>query len=190
MDKRITAIYDKIKKLEDELEKEIYEAGKDFQYTIAKKKILFEKSVIAYHKTFRKTVFRFLREADFLNALTTPMIYSLIVPMVAMDITIAVYQFVCFPIYGIKKAPRGDFIAIDRHHLKYLNIIEKVNCSYCGYANGLAAWFREVSARTEEFWCPIKHARKLKNPHSKYSGFEDYGDAQGYRERMIRKGDK
>ena len=69
---------------------------------------------------------------------------------------------------------------IDRHHLSYLNGIEKMNCVYCGYFNGLGAYVQEVVARTEQYWCPIKHAKKLKTIHNRYKNFLDFGDAESY----------
>lgn len=69
---------------------------------------------------------------------------------------------------------------IDRHHLAYLNSIEKLNCVYCGYANGLLAYAREIVARTEQYWCPIKHAHKLLGTHDRYARFVDYGDAEDF----------
>jgi hypothetical protein len=32
---------------------------------------------------------------------------------------------------------------IDRHRLGYLNVIEKANCVYCSYANGVVAYVRD-----------------------------------------------
>jgi hypothetical protein len=40
----------------------------------------------------------------------------------------------------------------DRTHLAYLNLVEKINCAYCSYGNGLAAYLREIAARTEQYW--------------------------------------
>jgi len=80
--------------------------------------------------------------------------------------------------------PRGDFIAIDRHHLQYLNGLQKLNCVYCGYCNGVISWVREVAGRTEAYWCPIKHARRTTGPHGHYAGFSDYGDADAFRLRL------
>ena len=74
---------------------------------------------------------------------------------------------------------RRDYLVFDRHHLAYLNIIEKINCAYCSYANGAVAFMREVASRTEVYWCPIKHARRVLGPHPHYQGFADFGDAQG-----------
>jgi len=76
---------------------------------------------------------------------------------------------------------RRRYVVIDRHTLAYLNGIEKVNCVYCGYANGVIAYVREIAARTEQYWCPIRHARHIPAPHARYPLFFDYGDAKAYR---------
>jgi len=33
----------------------------------------------------------------------------------------------------------------------------------------------------EQYWCPIKHARRLQDAHENYLNFFDYGDAVAYR---------
>ena len=38
--------------------------------------------------------------------------------------------------------------------------------------------------RTEQYWCPIKHAVRLKTRHSRYQHFVDYGDAAHYHARL------
>ena len=187
MNGKIRELHEKIKELQADLEEEMERAGERLRYRIEEKKILFEKSVLDHHKELRKTIFRFLREASLLNVLTAPVIYAMVVPIALADVCVTVYQLICFPVYGIKKVPRSDFVVIDRHHLEYLNFIEKFNCAYCGYANGVAGYLREVAARTEQYWCPIKHARRVRKPHSLYQGFEEFGDADGYRERTSRK---
>lgn len=93
--------------------------------------------------------------------LTAPVIYGLIVPFALLDLCVTVYQSVCFRAYGIPRVRRADFIRIDRHHLQYLNALQKLNCVYCGYCNGLIAYIAEVAGRTEAYWCPIKHAQRL-----------------------------
>ena len=75
-------------------------------------------------------------------------------------------------------------MVIDRHHLAYLNAIEKLNCVYCGYANGVFAYVREIAGRTEQYWCPIRHAKRVRSPHAHYRTFVDYGDAEGYQCRL------
>jgi hypothetical protein len=98
-----------------------------------------------------------------------------------LDLAVALYQAVCFPIYGIPKVERGNYLVFDRGRLAYLNAIEKVACVYCSYANGLLAYITEIAARTEQHFCPIKHARRTLQSHSRDSHMLPYGDARAYR---------
>jgi hypothetical protein len=107
------------------------------------------------------------------------------VPIALLDLWISVYQAICFRAFGIARVRRSAYIVIDRQHLAYLNAIEKLNCVYCGYANGVFAYVREIAGRTEQYWCPIRHARRVRAPHIHYRHFVDYGDADGYRRRLI-----
>ena len=72
----------------------------------------------------------------------------------------------------------------DRFHLRYLNLFERFPCAYCEYANGLLAYAVEVAARTEQYFCPIKHARKLLGSHARAQRFLEYGDATAYHARL------
>jgi hypothetical protein len=117
----------------------------------------------------------------FLVILTTPVIWMCIIPIFLVDVIGSFYQAICFPIYGIPKVKRRDYLAFDRHRLTYLNWAEKFNCDYCAYANGILAYFTEIAARTEQHWCPIKHAGCVKCAHSRYKNFFDFGDAEKYR---------
>lgn len=54
-------------------------------------------------------------------------IWMCIFPVVLIDITVSSYQAICFPLYGIPKVKRQDYIVFDRQYLHYLNIIEKIN---------------------------------------------------------------
>ena len=73
---------------------------------------------------------------------------------------------------------------LDRRALPYLNIMEKVNCLYCGYLNGLTAYAQEIGGRREQYWCPIKHVQKLTTLHNRYAKFLEYGDGAGYRDQI------
>jgi hypothetical protein len=112
------------------------------------------------------------------------MIWFCIVPILFLDIVAAVYQFICFPVYGIPKVRRRDYVVRDRRKLRYLNSVERLNCVYCEYVNGLLAYVQEIAGRTEQYWCPIKHAMRMKSMHSRYQYFLDYGDAEQYRKRI------
>ena len=131
------------------------------------------------HKKLKTGSLSYLFNANPLIIITTPLIYVLIVPLLLLDLFVSLYQSICFPIYKVKKIKRSDYIVIDRHKLGYLNIIEKIGCMYCGYANGLLSYVGEIASMTEQYFCPIKHARRVKNPHDRYWHFIDYGDANG-----------
>ena len=89
-----------------------------------------------------------------------------------------------FPAYGVPKVRRRDYVVMDRNKLRYLNFMERFNCVYCEYVNGLIAYVQEIAGRTEQYWCPIKHALRLKTMHSRYPHFLDYGDAEAYRKHI------
>ena len=112
--------------------------------------------------------------------LTMPLIYGMALPLFLLDVSVSVYQLGCFTAWGIARVKRSEYVVIDRHRLGYLNPIQKLNCVFCGYGNGVIAYAREITARTEQYWCPIKHALKVKGSHDRYRDFQAYGDAEGY----------
>jgi hypothetical protein len=132
----------------------------------------------------RVGLWRYVVSGDIATLVTAPLVYSMLVPFVLMDASISVYQAICFRAWGIRRVRRRDYFAIDRHKLAYLNAIERVNCLYCSYANGVIGYVREIAARTEQYWCPIRHARRLSHAHGRYPHFAPYGDGRRYRDRL------
>ena len=183
MNDRMKDLVDRLRALEDEIETEIRSRRQRFRYTVENRRVVFEAGLLERHRELRRTLRAFLAESGFLEAITSPFIYSLIVPLALLDTFVLVYQNVCFRVYGIPLVARSRYVVIDRHRLAYLNGMEKLNCVYCGYATGVIALAREVAARTEQYWCPIKHAGGIRSPHDRYRDFIDYGDAEGYQER-------
>lgn len=173
-------VLDAIRQLEAELEAHLRGKQEEWSYRLELGRAIFERAVIERHRRLRTRIGRFLRESSVLSLLTSPVIYSVFLPLALLDLWATIYQTVCFPIYGIARVRRREYIAIDRRRLQYLNAIEKLNCEYCGYANGLVAYLREIAARTEQYFCPIRHSRAVRGPHPRYWLFVDYGDAEGY----------
>jgi len=163
--------------LEQEIDRLLTEKRQEFQYTLRRGKVVFERGVHRLQRQQRTRLWRYLRQAPLAYILSAPVIYGMIVPLALLDLSVTMYQHICFRIYGVPRVCRSDYLVVDRHHLGYLNAIEKLNCVYCGYANGLMAYAREITARTEQFWCPIKHARRIPDPHSHFERFLDFGDA-------------
>ena len=141
-------------------------------------RVWFDEEVRRRHKRFRQSIPAFLRDGTLGNLLTTPVIYSLALPFLLLDLWVSAYQAICFPIYGIARVRRGSHFTIDRHKFAYLNGIEKANCLYCSYAEGVVGYVREGLAMTEQYWCPIKHGREVPAPHDRYRRFFDYGDGR------------
>ncbi len=184
MNDELDSILARMQQLEKELLRALQRKETDFAYKVRQKKVRFAAEAETLNKTFRKRVSRFLRESRIPVLLTTPVIWSVLLPIALVDLAVSIYQGICFPIYGIPKVQRGDYLLFDRHRLSYLNAIEKLNCEYCAYANGIMGYVVEVAARTEQYWCPIKHALRIKSMHSRYRNFFDYGDAEHYRQRI------
>jgi hypothetical protein len=120
----------------------------------------------------------------FRNILAAPVLYALIIPMALLDLTVTLYQALCFPLFGIQKSRRRDFISISRHRLSYLNIIEKIHCVYCEYINGLLAFVTDIASKTEQYFCPIKYAKKVIAAHARYDGFQEYGENINFHESL------
>ena len=169
-----------IRRLEEELVWELNRRRAEIRYEIRRRKVCFRARARQEHRRLVKSIPRYLFDARKLNFLVAPVVWAVLPPALFLDITVCLYQTVCFPVWNIPKVRRSDFIVIDRHTLAYLNWIEKFNCIYCGYFNGLAAYLREVAARTEQHWCPVKHAGEERFPHSRYKHFVDFGDAEGF----------
>ena len=184
MNTQIKQLLDQIAVLEDELRTAVHDQESRMFFQIKGKRVEFEKSVRDAHRKLKTHWLRWLVAYRPQNLITGPLIYGMAIPMVMMDICVTVYQWTCFPIYGITKVRRSDYLVFDRHSLGYLNFIEKFHCTYCEYGNGLMAYLTEILARTEQYFCPIKHARKILGSHARYRNFLDFGDGEDYEARL------
>ena len=174
---KIDELVAKIKALETELEEELHQEYERFTCEITKKR----EELLESYRHDREGLLRYLATTPILHLLSAPVIWSVLIPALVLDGFVTLYQSICFPIYKIAKVKRGDYIIIDRHRLGYLNAIEKLNCLYCSYFNGLMGYISEIAARTEQYWCPIRHATRMKTIHSRYQKFFEYGDSDRFR---------
>jgi len=184
MNERISQILAQMAALDEELRTAVREQESRMFFQIKGKRVEFERSVKEAHKRLKTNFFRWLVTNRPQNLITGPIIYAMVVPLLMLDLFVSFYQWACFPIYGITKVRRGDYIVFDRHQLGYLNFIERFHCTYCEYGNGLIACLREIVARTEEYFCPIKHAHKILGTHGRYNRFLDYGEADAYEAKL------
>ncbi len=184
MNERIEHLLAQIATLDAELRTAIHEQEGRVFFQIKGKRVEFEKEVREAHRQLKTHFFRWLVANRPQNLLTGPLIYGMALPMLMLDACVSLYQWACFPIYGITKVRRSDYMVFDRHQLGYLNFIEKFHCTYCEYGNGLMAYMAEVLARTEQYFCPIKHARKVLHKHAHYHRFLEYGDGVDYEAKL------
>lgn len=180
MNDKIRQLLDQMAALDADLRRALQEQEASVLFKIRGKRVEFEESVRQTHRRLKNGFFHWLVTNRPQNLITGPIIYSMIVPLVILDLCVSFYQATCFPIYRIAKVHRRDYIVFDRQQLEYLNFIEKFHCTYCAYGNGLIAYVGEIVARTEEYFCPIKHARKVLGTHSRYARFLGYGEAADY----------
>jgi uncharacterized membrane protein len=184
MNEKIKELLGQINEIEDEIEKIVNEQQEQILYFYEDGKIKFKEGIEEAHKKLKITLFRYFLHSKLRNVLSAPFIYSMIIPFLILDLSMTLYQTICFSLYRIKKVNRSAYIVIDRYQLKHLNSIERFNCVYCAYGNGVLSYASEIAARTEQYWCPIKHARKMIGRHSRYNDFIDFGDAENYHERL------
>ncbi|CAN5764404.1 hypothetical protein BH11PSE8_BH11PSE8_26520 [soil metagenome] len=184
MNDPISRILAQMAVLEAELRTAVHDQESRMFFQIKGKRVEFEHSVKAAHHRLKKNFFRWLVTDRPQNLITGPLIYGMVVPLLMLDLCVSFYQWACFPIYGITKVRRGDYLVFDRRHLGYLNFIEKFHCTYCEYGNGLMAYMTEILARTEAYFCPIKHAHKILGTHGRYNRFLNYGDADDYEAKL------
>lgn len=184
MNKRIIELIDHIKSLELELEAELDKAREHLNFRLVNHRILFEKAIRQQHRRFKINLFRYVLFPKWRHVVVAPFVYAVFPALLLLDLTASLYHVVCFPLLGIPKVKRSDYLVFDHHHLAYLNLLEKLNCAYCSYGNGLISYLKEIIGRTEQYWCPIKHARRIFDVHSRYGNFVEYGEAESFRRNL------
>ncbi|HZJ41253.1 MAG TPA: hypothetical protein VFD16_03245 [Candidatus Saccharimonadales bacterium] len=171
----------KLEQLREEVKKSFDKAinSLNFKINIFKELKAQRENLRAWKISSLKTFF----PLNFKYILSAPFIYGMIIPGLFFHISLEIYHQVCFRIYGIPRVKPSDYFIYNRRLLPYLNWIEKLNCLYCSYFNNLLQYAVEIAGRTERYWCPIKYAAQINQPHSQYPKFVDYLDAKNFREK-------
>ncbi len=180
----ISRLLDEMRDLQEQLERRFDSARETFRYSVENGRVRMSREVQELQRRYRVSSLRYLLGARLTSVLTVPVIYSVLLPLLIVDLSFSLFQHTCFRAYGVPLVTRRRYMVNDRHRLAYLNSIEKVNCTYCGYASGVMAYAREIISRTEQHWCPIRHARHVPDAHRRYPQFFPYGDAVSWHERL------
>ena len=126
MNERINQILVQMAALEADLRSAVHDQESRLFFQIKGKRVEFERSVRQAHRKLKTHFFRWLVTNRPQNLITGPLIYGMVIPLLMLDACVSFYQWACFPIYGITKVRRGDYLVFDRRHLGYLNFIEKI----------------------------------------------------------------
>jgi hypothetical protein len=167
---------------DDELETELRRQQDRVLDDLRQRRTRLEASVQDAQSRAKVGLRRWLKQSQPQSFLSIPFIYGMAIPLAFLGVCLTFYQRVCLSLYRIERMKRADFIVIDRQHLAYLNAIEKAHCVYCGYANGVLAYGVEIAARTEQYWCLIKHAHRAQGTHARAEHFLAYGNAADFAE--------
>lgn len=181
MNDELEGLFKKLKDIEAQIETIIEARRASFISDIKEGKARFDEATLKGHRAIKKGIKRYIFDSNFATVITAPFIYGMIIPFAFLDLSLFIYQATCFSAWQLPKVKRSNYIIIDRQHLAYLNGIEKINCMFCGYCNGLISYLREITSVTEQYWCPIKHAQRLRDQHEYYKNFVEYGDAEGFK---------
>ena len=183
-DSKIREILEEIEAMKVKLGEEITKQEKNLSYEIHNGYVRFEKDIFEKQKENMKNLLAWFREIPLFHLLSSPLIYAMVIPAVALDIILFVYQQLIFRIYKFKFIKRSDYIMYDHQYLGYLNAIEKFHCLYCSYFNGLMQYAAAIASRTEFYFCPIKHAKKVAYEHDYYDRYFEYGDGDDYQTKL------
>lgn len=103
-----------------------------------------------------------------------------------MDLFVTVYQTICFPVYRIPKVKRSDYPGIRSSDLPYLSTSSRNSTVFTALMARRGGLTPARGLRTEQYWCRIKHARRIKAAHERYPKFFDHGDAEAFRQGLNR----
>ena len=181
---KIKEILEEIEVMKLKLREEIAKQEKHIFYEIQNGYVRFEKDVFEKQKENMKNLLAWFREIPLLHLLTSPIVYAMVIPAILLDIILFIYQQVVFRIYKFRLIKRSEYIMYDHQYLGYLNPIEKIHCIYCSYFNGLMQYASAIASRTEFYFCPIKHAKKVAYQHDYYDMYFEYGDGDDYQTKL------
>ena len=139
MNQDLDRLFAQIQSLEDDIERRLNSHRDQLRFSLQKGRAVFDDTVAQAHRRLRVGVFTYLLHTPLLYLLVAPVIYAMVIPFAILDLSLTVYQWICFSAWRISRVQRRQYVVIDRHRLGYLNAIEKLNCVYCGYGNGVIA---------------------------------------------------
>lgn len=106
--------------------------------------------------------------------LSAPFIYSMLLPLLILDVFLEIYHQISFRLYKLPIVNRKDYVYFNRGKMTKLTFLQKINCLYCSYANGLLSYAVKIASETEKYWCSIRYKDKdLEKVQPQQKVFED-----------------
>ncbi len=144
MGNTIREILLKMESLNADLKEEYARLSQKYGFSFQKKRIIFLEEFRKRNKSFRFPAWKYAIPTNIRHFFSIPFIYGMIIPTVILDIFLIIYQAAAFRLYRIPLVKRSEYVVFDRRFLDYLNFVQKVNCLYCSYVNGVFAFAVEV----------------------------------------------
>ncbi len=186
MESKIRELLIKMDGLNAELRSEYQRLAEKYGFSLKERTVVFLEKTRLKNRQWRIPAWRYAVPTRVRHVLSMPFIYAMIIPAVMLDIFLTVYNLIALPLYRIPRVRREEYFIYDRRFLDYLNIIQKANCLYCSYVNGLFAYATEIGARTERYWCPVKASQRPGMSHRWYKDFADYGNPEEWQAKFNR----
>jgi hypothetical protein len=114
MSEKIDALLERMRGLEKEIVRELQRKEMEFFYEVRLGKVRFTQEARARHKQMVKRFTTYIRDSRAMIVFTSPVIWACLVPILILDLTMKLYQAICFPIYGIPKVKRRDSSRFNR----------------------------------------------------------------------------
>lgn len=131
------------------------------------------------HLTIKRSV-RFWKHVVLIPFILFPLPF-----LILLDIAIGIYHRIGFALCDMERVKRSEYILVmDRAKLQYLSPLQKLFCMYCGYANGLLRYLKEIAGRTEKHWCGIMHKNTpgfRPQEDQAERNFSQYGDEEDFK---------
>jgi hypothetical protein len=112
-------------------------------------------------------------KSTFRIGLAAWLLYLALPAVIFIDIILILGNHIIFPLVGIPKINRSDYIKpFSRSKLMNVSIWYKLGCIYCSYTNGVAYYFQVIAMKIEFLYCPWKQKDKTKISHHRF--FKDW----------------
>src|SRR5512137_1191122 len=125
MNAKLDELICRVRELEAELAAEYRKKAENFEFVVHEKRARFAEEVARQERRLKSGLPGYVASAGPLTFLAAPVIYAGFVPFLLLDLFLLAYQAICFPLFGITRVIRGEYLAWDREDLPYLNALER-----------------------------------------------------------------